>query len=87
MTIHTRLTRSLSGYSALIVLLVTISLVGAGIAVGFRLNRNSERKFCEITESNVIAYRDTPPTTETGKRIAENWINLQHRLHCPVKKG
>jgi hypothetical protein len=80
------LSRQLTGYSALIVLLVTLSLVGAGLAIGFRLNRNTEMKFCDIVQSNVITYEDAPPTTKTGQRIADNWRSLRERLHCPVSE-
>ncbi len=87
MRIREALARPLNGYSAKVVLIVTLSLVIAGLSIGFRMNRNSEKKFCEIAQSNAAAYRDTPPTTETGKRIAENWDALIQRLRCPTEKG
>lgn len=87
MKIRGMLRHPLNGYSALIVLLVTLSLVGAGIAIGFRLNRASEQKFCNIAESFVELYRETPPPTETGRRVALNWEYLRsHELHCPIEK-
>ncbi len=84
MRLRDSLSRPLNGYSAFIVLLATLSLVVAGLAIGFRLNRNTEMKFCDIVESNVITYEDTPPATKTGQRIADNWRSLRERLHCPV---
>lgn len=70
-------------YSVAVVLIVTISLVAAGVAITFRVNRITEQKFCDIAESNVAVYRDTPPTTETGRAAASNWNHLYESLHCP----
>jgi hypothetical protein len=86
LTLRVVLSRTLNGYSALTVLIVTISLVAAGLAIGFRMNRNTERKFCDIAESNAIIYEETPPTTKTGIQLAENWHSLRERLHCPPGK-
>ncbi len=88
MKIRAALRSELNGYAAVIILTVAISLVAAGLAVGFRLNRNSEQKFCNIAESFVELYKETPPPTETGKQVALNWERLRtEELHCPVKKG
>ncbi len=84
MTLRKMLAHPLNGYSALIVLLVTLSLVAAGLTVGFRMNRNTERKFCDMAQSNVTVYEETPPTTKTGQSVAENWKALRDRLHCPA---
>lgn len=74
-------------YPEIVVLLVSISLAVATLALALQANKRSEQKFCAIADSFVAVYKETPPITEAGKRNAENWEYLRsYELRCPTKQ-
>lgn len=45
--------------------------------------KESGRKFCDIINTVNNAYKTNPePTTEVGKQLKQNYIDLQKRLDC-----
>ena len=45
--------------------------------------RETERKFCDIINTVVNAYDTSPgPTTELGKKLKQQYVDLQERLGC-----
>lgn len=44
--------------------------------------RQSEQKLCAIVVLSDDQYRETPPTTELGRKQAENFAQLRRDLGC-----
>lgn len=44
--------------------------------------RRTEQKFCRVVGVQVEAYRQVPPQTDTGKKIADAMTRLSHDLKC-----
>lgn len=42
------------------------------------------QNFCALVGTFDQAYRDTPPTTPTGRAVAAEMHHLYMSLHCPV---
>lgn len=82
----------------LILMIVSFSLAGLGIALNRAAVRESERKFCEATalsvqnaHRRVDAFKTEPPITEAGRVQAQEAViglsaveNLERRLGCPA---
>ncbi len=47
-----------------------------------RVNRESDRKWCDLVSTLDQAYRQAPPQTETGRRVAEGIARLRQNLDC-----
>lgn len=45
-------------------------------------NRESDRQWCDIVTTFDDTYRVTPPTTETGKRIAASFRQMRVSFGC-----
>lgn len=43
------------------------------------------KSWCDLLETFNRAYQDTPPTTPTGKKIAEGIEQLYRDINCPGK--
>lgn len=44
---------------------------------------NTARKFCKVVSTLDDAYRETPPSTPSGKNLAESIADLRRELGCP----
>jgi hypothetical protein len=55
----------------------------AAVVISLHAQAESERKLCGIVIAQDDAYTDTPPTTPTGKRVAEAMDKLRRDLGCP----
>ncbi len=75
-------------YGAAGILVSCLGMVLAGTAVTLGVNAagerreraarvESERAICEVVEALDTGYREAPPTTPTGKRIAEKVAELR----------
>lgn len=46
----------------------------------------SERKWCGVVSTMDDAYRDTPPQTPTGRKIAADIARLRADFGCPAPR-
>lgn len=69
-------------YGLVFAYLGIIAVVFAGIAYTNYVQRESNRKWCEIIRPLDEAYITTPPTTEVGKKIASSLHGLNHDFGC-----
>lgn len=46
------------------------------------LNRQSNNNFCDIVVTVNDAYRDNPPSTDLGRKLQQNYADLERRLQC-----
>jgi hypothetical protein len=56
----------------------------ASVVISLRVNAESERKWCSVVITLDDAWRESPPTTPSGKNMAANIAELRHELHCPT---
>ncbi len=92
-----RMREPITGYALAVVLAVCISLCVATLIVTLAVNRNTERKFCEVVgaarvteQGKLRAYNDQGPTTAAGiaqkseleKSVARS-VRLERNLGCP----
>lgn len=45
--------------------------------------RQAERRWCEIVTAQDDVYRETPPQTEAGRRVAGAIAKLRRDFDCP----
>ena len=61
-----------------------------GMAIGLALafawiaqaSKDSQRATCAVVVANRAVYRETPPTTETGRNAEQAWEELARSLGC-----
>lgn len=68
---------------ALFVSCVTTGAVAVSIAL--RSQAEQQRKICVFIVSQDAAWSETTPTTETGRRVAEDFRQLRRELGCPAR--
>jgi hypothetical protein len=78
------LRKEANGYAVLVIFLVSVTLTAVGLAVALSVNRNSERKFCDIVTAQLTAYQEDPPTTATGINLRTRYNELSRSLECPA---
>lgn len=70
-------------------IMVLVGGLGILVAAGMFYTRykihESEQKLCAVVASMDDTYRQRPPTTETGRRIAMQMHRLRQDLGCPAK--
>jgi hypothetical protein len=65
-------------YALLAVLVSVLLLAGGGIVYTERVARRQ----CTVLRAEVAAYREVPPTTETGEVLARAKEQLLRDLRC-----
>ncbi|KAB1946084.1 hypothetical protein F8271_07740 [Micromonospora sp. ALFpr18c] len=72
-------------WQTLVVALLFAVLTGAAsMAYSNRAAAALERKWCDLLSTFDDAYRETPPQTPTGKKIADRLRELRgQRFNCP----
>lgn len=64
--------------------LVIAVLVGVNsIVYANRVQQQSNRNWCSLVTNLDDAYRQNPPNTDLGRKIAADMHNLRVRLGCP----
>lgn len=60
------------------------SLLAAGgaVLISVHVNTESDRKWCSIVETLDSSYRQSPPTTPSGRNVAANIAELRRSLNC-----
>jgi hypothetical protein len=61
---------------------LVISLIFARVMTD-RAIQGSQRAMCNVVVVQDEVYRETPPTLETGKRMAKAISDLRRAYHCP----
>jgi hypothetical protein len=58
--------------------------LGLSLAFAYisQTGREARKATCAVVDANQEVYRETPPTTETGRNAAEAWNNLAKALGC-----
>lgn len=68
-------------------------LVGIALAFAFIIqsSKDQRRATCAVVAANQEVFRETPPTTETGRNAQRAWNDLYKTLGCketpPPPKG
>jgi hypothetical protein len=52
------------------------------VLIALHVNAESDRKWCSVVETIDRSYREQPPTTPTGKKLAADMASLRRQLHC-----
>jgi hypothetical protein len=96
-----RMRQPITGYGALVILVVCLSLAAIGIAIGQAGDRKIRTSFCRSAEiaadgeqRKLTEYEQEPPTTAAGasqrdavKESLRAWRGELERAGCPVRKG
>lgn len=53
------------------------------VVISLHSQAESERKWCSVVGTIDGSYRQSPPTTATGKKLAADMARLRRELHCP----
>jgi len=88
-----KLNKPLTGYAGAVILITAISLSLAALLIGLRANevsenreraarQASERAWCSVIIVMDDSYRQVPPATPAGKKLAEGIAGLRMR-NCP----
>lgn len=77
-----KLSHPVVGYHLVVHLIVCAALAGAALFVALTVNRSSERKFCDLVLTQLAAYAEAPPSTDTGKKLMEKYKILKTDLGC-----
>ncbi|MEU4367565.1 hypothetical protein [Micromonospora chersina] len=56
---------------------------GAAMIYANKVARDSERKWCGIVSTMDDAYRQTPPQTPAGRKLAADIAQLRGQFGCP----
>ena len=56
---------------------------GASMVYANKVARDSQRQWCGVVTTLDDAYRQTPPQTPAGKKIATDVAELRARFGCP----
>lgn len=66
-----------------VTLLFTILAAAASMAYAARTAAESERKWCGVVGTLDDAYKQTPPQTPAGQKIARDIAQLRLDFGCP----
>jgi len=85
-------TRIKRGAYVYLIMIATVMLAAGATLITMRILteraiRDSERKLCAIVILSDDAYRQNPPTSETGKALAKNFSVLRKDLGCKPYEG
>lgn len=64
-------------------LLSSLTTGFVAIVIAQRSNAEGQRKWCQVVVTLDDAYREKPPTTESGRNFAGSIAQLRHDLGCP----
>jgi hypothetical protein len=73
-------------YALIVVIALQLAVAVNGIWYANKVARDSEEKWCAIITSLDDAYRQQPPSTDTGRRIAAEMHELRASLKCEVDR-
>lgn len=77
-----RLSANVTGYHLIVHLLVCASLTAAALSVALVVNTRSERKFCDLVLTQLAAYQEAPPMTDTGRSLMAKYKVLKQEIGC-----
>lgn len=80
------MTRQQPWHVLLIVLIAAIASAAAAMVYANRAARDSEHKWCGIVTTLDDAYRETPPQSPAGRRIAVDLAELRREFDCPPSR-
>lgn len=70
-------------YLAILALVVAVLVGVNSIVYANSVERQSNRNWCSLVTNLDDAYRQQPPTSDLGRKIAADMHNLRVRLGCP----
>jgi len=73
---------TMSAYSVMAILGTLIVSMSLTILIALHAVKQSEQKFCAIVLTMTNGYRQSPPTTATGKNVSERMEALRKSLDC-----
>lgn len=85
-----------SWYGTAAILASSLVMSIASVAIALHVNSESDRKaelarvesekkWCSVVATLDDSYAEQPPTTATGKNVAEGIAGLRLSLHCPPR--
>jgi len=74
-------------YGLVTVILVMLVLTGVNYWLVAYKTHESERKWCAIIVALDDAYRATPPKTDIGKNLAQQFVDLRQEFGCEKYHG
>lgn len=78
-----------AGYAAILAIIMSLAICVNSIvyanSVGEKSDRRADQqvaKFCDVLRTLDMAYNSVPPSTATGRKIADEMHNLRVDLGC-----
>lgn len=69
-------------YERLVLVASSLVLAVGAVLIALHVNSESDRKWCSVVETIDSSYRESPPQTPTGKKLAADMAELRRSLHC-----
>ncbi len=66
-------------WALLVSILTSLMIMAVGLTWAYKITRDSERKFCSLISA---LDNPSPPTTERGRRVAEEVRALGKSIDC-----
>lgn len=76
------MTQTKSGWLMLLGGLGMVVVLALGALIAGRIQRAGDRNMCGVIAAQQQVYAETPPSTPTGRGLAEAWDNLSDRYGC-----
>lgn len=67
-------------------LLVSLHVSSQSVRREEQARRASEKAMCAVIITQDDVYRESPPSTGTGKRVAEGMANLRQAYRCDLER-
>ena len=69
-------------YALVVVFLTVLAVMVLSIWYSNRVQQESNRNWCSLVTNLDDAYKQNPPSSPVGKKIAQDMHNLRQRLGC-----
>lgn len=70
-------------YRVTALMVVSATFSGLALALALHANAESDRKWCSIVGTLDESWRESPPTSPSGKNLAGDIRRLREELRCP----
>lgn len=70
-------------YLLVVILLTSLSLAAANVWYTQRIANRADQRWCAQVSAQAAVYREVPPQTATGRRLAQANADRLAELRCP----
>lgn len=70
-------------YLLVVILVTSLTLAGFNVWYTQRVAAKADQRWCNQVSAQAAVYREVPPQTATGKRLAQANADRLAELHCP----